>query len=113
MLPDPLPTDPQELEAVYRAYVMQDEFDQREFDRLMEARLRAWGYDPKSMTAEQVMSLMAESVNRMMLNLYGALDTAPDAESAEQVRAIVQQAEALRAQVYKVIQGGAEEPDQA
>ena len=104
MLPDPLPTDPNELEALYQAYMEQGEFDQREFDRLMEARLRAWGYDPTSLTAEQVMSLMEESINRMVFNLYSALERAPDEESAQQVWAIVQQAEELRAQIYKAIQ---------
>ncbi len=105
MLPDPLPTDPDELEKLYQAFILQDKFDQQEFDRLMDARLRAWGYDPKNMTVEQVMSLMAESVNRMMINLYGALEAAPDEESAEQVQSLVKQAEELRAQVYKVIGG--------
>lgn len=105
MLPDPLPTDPDELETLYRDYLEQGHADQAELDRLLEARLRAWGYDPKHMTAEQVMSLMAESVNRMMINLYGALETAPDADSARQVQALVTQAEELRAQVYKVIAG--------
>jgi hypothetical protein len=41
----------------------------------------------------------------MMINLYGALDTAPDAESAEHVRVIVKQAETLRSQIAKVIDG--------
>ncbi len=103
-LPDPLPTDPDALEALYHAFIAQETFDQREFDRLMEARLRAWGYDPKNLTAEQVIGLMEESVNRMLLNLYGALERAPDEASAEQVRVIIQQAEELRAQVYKVIE---------
>jgi hypothetical protein len=104
MLPDPLPTNPEELEALYRAYMEQDKYDQREFDRLMEARLRAWGYDPKTMTAEQIISLMEESINRMLLNLYNAMGAAPDEDSARQVRAIVQQAEELRAQIDKVVE---------
>jgi hypothetical protein len=69
----------------------------------MEARLRAWGYDPKNLSADQVMSFMAESVNRMMINLYGALEVAPDGESAEQVQAIVKQAEELRTQIFKMM----------
>lgn len=113
-LPDPLPTDADELEALYQAYIMQDEFDQSEFDRLMEARLRAWGYDPENMTADQLFSLMAESVNRMMVNLYAALDEAPEEES-EQVRAIIKQAEELRAKIFQVIEEAqaGESPDQA
>jgi len=103
MLPDPLPDNPEELEALYRDYIQGNNFNQEEFDRLMEARLRAWGYDPKNMTPEQVMSLMAESINSMMLNLYGALETAPDEESSQQVKALVQQAEELREHIYKVI----------
>ncbi len=102
-LPDPLPADPDELEALYRDYIEQGEFDQQEFDRLMEARLRAWGYDPTKLTADQVMSFMAESVNRMMINLYGAIESAPDGESTEQVQAIVKQAEELRTQIFKMI----------
>jgi hypothetical protein len=104
MLPELLPTDPDELEALYRAYMEQDSFDQGEFDRLMEARLRAWGYDPQHLSAGQVIGLMEESVNRMMLNLYGALEAAPDEESTQQVQAIVRQAEELRTQIHKVIQ---------
>ena len=104
MLPDPLPTNPEELEALYRDYMEQDKYDQREFDRLMEARLRAWGYDPKTMTAEQIIRLMEESINRMLLNLYNALGAAPDEDSAQQVQAIVQQAEELRAQINKVVE---------
>ena len=105
MLPETLPTNPEELEALYRNYIEQGDFNQQEFDRLMEARLRAWGYDPKNMSAEQVISLMAESINSMMLNLYGALETAPDDASAQQVKALVQQAEDLREHIYKVITG--------
>jgi hypothetical protein len=41
MLPDPLPTDPDELEAIYRDYVSREVIDPDEFNRLMEARLRA------------------------------------------------------------------------
>ncbi|MBN1889444.1 MAG: hypothetical protein JW850_15730 [Thermoflexales bacterium] len=108
MLPELLPTDPDELEALYRAYMEQGAFDQNEFDRLMEARLRAWGYDPQNLSAEQVIGLMEESINRMLLNLYGALEAAPDEESTQQVQAIVQQAEELRTQIFKVTQ-----PDQA
>ena len=103
-LPDPLPDDADELEALYQAYIMQDDFEQSEFDRLMEARLRAWGYDPETMTADQLFGLMAESVNRMMLNLYAALDTAPDDESADEVRTVVQQAEELRGKILKLIE---------
>ena len=106
MLPDPLPTNPEELEALYRTYMEQDQYDQREFDRLMEARLRAWGYDPKTMTAEQIIRLMEESINRMLLNLHHAIESAPDEDSARQVQAIVQQAEELRTQINKVVESG-------
>lgn len=112
MLPELLPTDPDELEALYRAYMEQGAFDQGAFDRLMEARLRAWGYDPRNLSAEQVIGLMEDSINRMMLNLYSALEAAPDEESTQQVQAIVQQAEELRTQIHKVMQPDSSTPDE-
>jgi len=99
MLPDPLPTDLDELEKLYQEYAMQDQVDQAELDRLMEARLRVWGYDPKHITPEQLLSLMEESMNRLLLNLYGAVDVAPDSESRAQLQEIVQRAEELRGQI--------------
>ena len=99
MLPDPLPTDLDELEKLYQEYAMQDHVDQAELDRLMEARLRAWGYDPKHVTPEQLLSLMEESMNRLLLNLYGAADVAPDSQSRAQLQEIIQQAEELRGQI--------------
>jgi len=99
MLPDPLPTDPDELEAIYQEYVSRDAIDPDEFNRLMEARLRAWGYDPQHIKPEQLLGLMEESMNRLLINLHGAAHSAPDEESQEQLQEIIDQAELLRNQI--------------
>jgi hypothetical protein len=99
MLPDPLPTDPDELEAIYQEYISRDELNPDEFNRLMEARLRAWGYDPERVQPEQLLGLMEESMNRLLVNLYGAIQSAPDEESQEQLQEIIEQAEQLRNQI--------------
>jgi hypothetical protein len=99
MLPDPLPTDPDELEAIYQEYVSRDVIDPDEFNRLMEARLCAWGYDPQHIKPEQLLGLMEESMNRLLINLYGAAQSAPDEESQEQLEEIIEQAELLRNQI--------------
>ena len=101
MLPDLLPTDPDELEAIYQDYVSRDAIDPNEFNRLMEARLRSWGYDPQHLKPEQVLGLMEESMNRLLINLYGAAQSAPDQESQGQLQEIIEQAELLRNQINK------------
>ena len=107
MLPDPLPTDPDELEALYKELVMQDPMDQAEFDRLMEARLRAWGYDPQHILPEQILGLMEESMNRLLINLYAAVEAAPDDSSHDQLAQIIGQAEDLRGQINRMFGQGA------
>ena len=99
MLPDPLPTDPDALEDIYQDYVSCDAIDPDEFNRLMEARLRAWGYDPQHIKPEQLLGLMEESMNRLLINLHGAAQSAPDEESQEQLQEIIEQAELLRNQI--------------
>jgi hypothetical protein len=99
MLPDPLPTDPDALEAIYQDYVSRDAIDPGEFNRLMEARLRAWGYDPQNIKPEQLLGLMEESMNRLLINLYGAARSAPDEASQGQLEEIIEQAELLRNQI--------------
>jgi hypothetical protein len=99
MLPDPLPMDPDALEAIYQDYVSREVIDPDEFNRLMEARLRAWGYDPQHLKPEQVLALMEESMNRLLINLYGAARSAPDETSQEQLQEIIDQAELLRNQI--------------
>jgi len=102
MLPDPLPTNPDELEALYKELVMQDPVDQSDFDRLMEARLRAWGFDPQHILPEQILGLMEESMNRLLINLYAAVEAAPDDESHDQLAQIIGQAENLRNQISRM-----------
>jgi len=111
MLPDPLPTDPEELEALYKQLVMQDQMDQAEFDRLMEARLRAWGLDPQHIKPEQVLGLMEESMNRLLVNLYAAMESAPDDESHGQLAEIIGQAENLRSQINRMFDENASPSD--
>jgi hypothetical protein len=106
MLPDPLPTNPDELEALYKELVMQDQVDQAEFDRLMEARLRAWGYDPQHILPEQILGLMEESMNRLLINLYAAVEAAPDDESHDQIAQVLGQAENLRSQINRMFGEG-------
>ena len=102
MLPDPLPTDPDELEALYKELVMRNQVDQAEFDRLMEARLRAWGFDPQHIMPEQILGLMEESMNRLLINLYAAVEAAPDDESHDQLTEIIGQTENLRSQINRM-----------
>ncbi|HET7375419.1 MAG TPA: hypothetical protein VFK30_01850, partial [Anaerolineae bacterium] len=75
-LPDPLPTDPDELEKLYQEYMGTENFDDAEFQRLMDARLMSWGIDPHKMSADQLLGAMAESMNKMLVNLHAAMGEA-------------------------------------
>ncbi len=112
-LPEQLPTDPEELEALYQAYAQEaDDFDEAEFQRLMDARLAVWGIDPHQMTADQIFGAMTESMNSMLLSLYQAKGTAPDDEASLQVDEIIRMAEQLREQIYAAMQSaGTESPN--
>jgi hypothetical protein len=99
-LPEQLPADPDELERLYHEYAQDvEDFDDAEFQRLMDARLAAWGIDPKQMTADQIFGAMTESMNSMLINLHAAKDEAPDDEAVMQVDEIIRMAEDLRAQI--------------
>jgi hypothetical protein len=99
-LPEQLPTDPDEIERLYQAYAQDTEdFDDAEFQRLMDARLAVWGIDPHQMTADQIFGAMSESMNSMLVNLYAAKDEAPDDEAVRQVDEIIKMAEELREQI--------------
>jgi hypothetical protein len=96
-LPEQLPTDPDEIERLYQEYARDVEnFDDAEFQRIMDARLAVWGIDPRKMTADQLFGAMSESMNSMLMNLYAARDEAPDDEAARQVDEIINMAEGLR-----------------
>ena len=103
-LPNPLPTDPESLEELYQAYSQQPVIDEAELDRLMDARLAAWGIDPRHMTPEQIFGAMSESMNSMLLNLYAAQDEAPDDALAAQMKELIGMAEELRAHISEAIQ---------
>ena len=104
-LPAQLPTDPEELEALYQAYSRETEdFDEAEFQRLMTARLAVWGIDPNQMTADQIFGAMTESMNSLLTNLYAARQEAPDPEAADQVDEIIRMAEQLRGQIHQAMQ---------
>ena len=103
-LPDPLPTDADELEMLYQDLVSRDDYSQEEFDRVMEARLRAWGIDPDNMTAEQLIGAMQESMNRMLVNLHLAMGSAPDEDSANRLNEVIDMAEKLRGDIDKALQ---------
>jgi hypothetical protein len=106
LLPDPLPTDPDELDALYEKFMSQDSYSQDDFERLMEARLRAWGMDPDNMTTAELLGAMQESMNRMLLNLHMAIGVAPDEESEKQLTEVIGMAEKLRDDIERVIHGG-------
>lgn len=104
-LPAQLPTDPEELEALYQAYSQEiDDFDEAEFRRLMDARLAVWGIDPRQMTADQIFGAMTESMNSLLTNLYSAKADAPDQSAADQVDEIIRMAEQLREQIHAAMQ---------
>ena len=96
-LPEQLPSDPDEIERLYHEYALDvEDFDDAEFQRIMDARLAVWGIDPRQMTADQIFGAMSESMNSMLMNLYSARDEAPDGEAARQVDEIIHMAEELR-----------------
>lgn len=103
-LPDPLPSDPDELETLYQALLEQDEYTQEEYDRLMTARLQAWGIDPENMTAEQLMGAMQESMNRMLYNLRNAMAVAPDESSGARIAEAIEMAEKLQSDIDQALQ---------
>lgn len=105
-LPEQLPTDPDELERLYEAYMGDEEhFDDAELQRLMDARMAVWGIDPSQMTADQIFGAMSESMNSMLVNLYSAKDEAPDDEAVRQVDEIIKMAEELREQIGVAMRG--------
>ncbi len=109
-LPQQLPTDPEQLEALYQAYSQEvNDFDEAEFQRLMDARLAIWGIDPHQMTADQIFGAMSESMNSMLLNLYSAKGEAPDEEATAQVDEIIRMAEELRNQIEAAMRGAGQE----
>ncbi len=110
-LPDPLPTDPEELDRLYHEYAQSvEEFDEAEFQRLADARLAAWGIDPKNMTAEQIFGAMSESMNSMLMNLYSAKEAAPDDETSDQMDAIIRMAEQLREHIGDAMKDSLDTP---
>lgn len=102
-LPDPLPTNPDELEQLFQTYSQEPDADEAELQRLMDARLAAWGIDPHNMTAEQIFGAMSESMNSMLMNLYAAQGEAPDDEMAEQMKELIGMAEHLREQINEAM----------
>jgi hypothetical protein len=105
-LPEQLPTDPDEIERLYQAYAQDvEDFDDADFQRLMDARLAVWGIDPHQMSADQIFGAMSESMNSMLVNLYAAKDEAPDDEAVRQVDEIIKMAEELREQIGVAMRG--------
>jgi len=105
-LPEQLPTDPDAIERLYQEYAQDvDDFDDAEFQRIMDARLAVWGIDPHQMSPDQIFGAMAESMNSMLLNLYSAKGEAPDDEAVRQVDEIIKMAEELREQIGVAMRG--------
>jgi hypothetical protein len=69
----------------------------------MDARIAAWGIDPKNMSADQILGAMTESVNSMLMNLYSARETAPDEDAASQMDEIIKLAEELRGHIDEAV----------
>lgn len=110
-LPEQLPTDPDEIERLYNQYAQDmEDFDEAEFQRIMDARLAVWGIDPHQMTPDQIFGAMAESMNSMLMSLYAAKDEAPDSTAVEQVSEIIKMAEQLRTQIDTAMQSAIEKP---
>jgi aminopeptidase C len=110
-LPETLPTDREELEQLYQAYKLDNEdFDEDDFRRLMEARLQAWGVDPQNMSPDQLFGAMSESMNSMLMNLYAAREDAPDDEAVSQVDEIIHLAEQLRQHVTEAMKEALDKP---
>jgi hypothetical protein len=110
-LPDQLPNDPDEIERLYNEYAQDvDDFNEAEFQRLMDARLAVWGIDPHQMTPDQIFGAMAESMNSMLMSLYAAKNEAPDDMAVEQVNEIIKMAEELRAQIDSAMHSANEQP---
>jgi hypothetical protein len=96
-LPEQLPSDPNEIERLYQEYAQDvEDFNDAEFQRIVDARLAVWGIDPRQMTADQIFGAMSESMNSMLMNLYAAKDEAPDDEAVREVDEIIRMAEELR-----------------
>ena len=111
-LPEQLPTDPDEIERLYHAYAQDvEDFDDAEFQRIMDARLAVWGIDPRQMSADQIFGAMSESMNNMLVNLYAAKDEAPDDEAVRQVDEIIKMAEELREQIGVAMRGAGVKDD--
>ena len=111
-LPEQLPSDPEELERLYQAYAQDvEDFDDAEFQRIMDARLAAWGIDPQQMSADQIFGAMSESMNSMLMNLYSAKNEAPDDEAERQVDEIIKMAEELRSQIAVAMRDAGAEGD--
>ena len=110
-LPEQLPSDPDEIERLYNEYALDvEDFDDAEFQRIMDARLAVAGIDPRQMTPDQIFSAMAESMNSMLLSLQAAMGKAPDDLASEQVSEIIKAAEELRAQIDSAMRSAVEKP---
>jgi hypothetical protein len=103
-LPTTLPTDPDLLEALYTLVVARGDYSQADFDRLMEARLRAWGIEPASLTVEQVLAAMQESMNRLLINLHGARRRASTDIQRARFEQLILIAEQIRGDIDAVTQ---------
>ena len=102
--PAPLPSDPEMLEAIYTLMIARGDYSQEEFDRLMDARLRAWGIEPATLTAEQTLAAMQESMNRLLINLYDALRHASNDIYRARFQQIILIAEEMRDHIDAVMQ---------
>jgi hypothetical protein len=63
------------------------------------------------MTADQLIAVMQESMNRMLINLQMAMDHAPDPGSAAQLTEVIKMAENLRSTIDKAMEDTKDQPD--
>lgn len=63
---------------------------------------RGQSYNVHQLTHGQLLGLMEESINRSLINFYGAMEAATDYASRSQLQEIIKQAEELRSEINRV-----------
>jgi ribosomal protein L12E/L44/L45/RPP1/RPP2 len=84
------------LEALYELLIAEGRYSQEDFDRLMSARMKAWGIDPEQMTVDQIVAAMQESINRLLVNLHHAMASAANPAMKARFLEVIAAAERLR-----------------
>ena len=110
-LPENLPTNPDELEALYENLLAGNDLTKAEMQRLLAARLRMRGLDPENLTTDQVADLISESMGRIMSSLARALTMAPDDLAQSDLKEILEQAKRLNEEIQQSLNEAGLEAD--